>query len=246
MNIILIYFAIKYKGDWNEIYKALEVKERVSLNDLKALEKKISNEEFKAITILDLDYPERLKKAYKPPFVIFYEGNKELLKGNLTLLTGDATNETLFKKIKDNSYEILQNKVCLTTMRKGVDEEVYKISIKHKIPTIFIAMDGLNNVTKASKLKMSNDTLKISEFPNNTNVNKKRIHARNRIIAALSDQLVLYSSYKNSGLMNLVNQFLNLGKDIYCFSDFGNDEEGNSDLIKQGAYLITSYKDLNK
>jgi len=69
MNIILIYFSIKYKGDWDKIYKALEDKEKVSLSEIQELENELKNYKWKIGTILDQDYPKRLKEAYKPPFV---------------------------------------------------------------------------------------------------------------------------------------------------------------------------------
>ncbi|NQZ29304.1 MAG: hypothetical protein HRT98_02855 [Mycoplasmatales bacterium] len=64
MNIILIWFAIKYKGDWDKIYQALEEKEKISLRELKDLEAKMKKQDINAITILDLGYPNQLKKAY--------------------------------------------------------------------------------------------------------------------------------------------------------------------------------------
>ena len=65
MNIILIYFSIKYKGDWDKIYKALEEKEKVSLEEITKTEENIKSNNWNIITIIDRDYPEKLKTAYK-------------------------------------------------------------------------------------------------------------------------------------------------------------------------------------
>ena len=71
MNVILIYFARKYKGDWDKIYEALEKKEKVSISEIKETEKWISETKLRIVTILDVDYPRKLKQAYKPPFVLW-------------------------------------------------------------------------------------------------------------------------------------------------------------------------------
>ena len=64
MNIILIYFSIKFKGDWDKIYKALEDKEKVTLKEITELEELIKKEKWNIITIIDKEYPEPLKQSY--------------------------------------------------------------------------------------------------------------------------------------------------------------------------------------
>ncbi len=57
--------------------------------------------------------------------------------------------------------------------------------------------------------------------------------------------LILFSSLKDGPINHLITNFLNLGKEIYCFPGDGSKQDGNSELIKQGANLITSIKDIN-
>ena len=96
MNIILIYFAIKYKGYFHDIYNAIKKKEFIPIDELEIIKNKIENGEIRAITIIDDEYPESLKLINNPPFVLFYEGNKELLKNdNKMILTGDFDNENI-------------------------------------------------------------------------------------------------------------------------------------------------------
>jgi DNA processing protein len=95
------------------------------------------------------------------------------------------------------------------------------------------------------KVKNLENNLLISEFPPKTNITKDRIMSRNRIMGCIAEQLVLINSEKNGKLMHLVSAFLNLGKEVYCYPGDGENNDGNSDLIKQGANLITSIKDIN-
>ncbi len=243
MNIILIYFAIKYKGDWDAIYKALEDKEKVTLKQLRILEKSINEGKVNAITILDMDYPNQLKKAYKPPFVLFYEGNKKNLEEKFICLTGNKLKQKN-KKWIDESIDAVNSKYNLITpLQKGVDEYVYK-NTKRK--TCLVLASGLNIESYAIPINdINKDTIIISEYPKDVNVNKTRTRARNRIIAAMSDSLVLFSSNKKSSLMNLVSNILNQGKEVYCFPGTDKEEDGNTELIKQGANLITKISEID-
>ena len=76
MEDILIYFAIKYEGDWDKIYSAINKKEKVEQKDL---EETLAKNTSKCITLISDNYPQKLKTIYKPPFVLFYKGNIDLL-----------------------------------------------------------------------------------------------------------------------------------------------------------------------
>lgn len=69
MRDILIYFDVKYCGNWVEIYNAISKKEKAEPNEII----KIANEELKKydiITMIDDNYPDKYKSMYKPPFLI--------------------------------------------------------------------------------------------------------------------------------------------------------------------------------
>ena len=109
---------------------------------------------------------------------------------------------------------------------------------------IFVSCNGLDNPYFAKNINVDNNSLLISEYPNGVNINKKRLKERNRIVAAISDALIVFSSKKESGIMNLVTNFLNQGKEIYCYPGLQNENDGNNILIKDGANLITSIDDI--
>ena len=241
MNIILIYFAIKYKGNWDDIYDALEKKERVSPEEITALEKKIREERWKFITILDKNYPENLKQAYKPPFVIWYKGNIKLLEKNVICVTGnDVTNETK-ERINKFIPELLKTSSLIVSMYyEGVDREIEKLIKKDAIYVLASGLDQAN-----PKIIDKKESLFITEYPKGTKLSKLRCKERNRLTASFGNMLILFSSLKNGPINHLITNFLNLGKEVYCFPGDGSSKDGNSELIKQGANLITSIKDIN-
>lgn len=240
MNIILIYFSIKYKGDWDKIYRALEDKEKVTLNEINELEERIKKEKWNLITIIDKDYPEQLKQAYKPPFVIWLKGNGKLLANRFIALTGNQSDEFSAGRIEKFVPEINKSHSIVTASYKGIDQDILS---HNKEGSLYILANGINEPYVNSNVK--DIDLLISEYPPETGLSKDRLRNRNRIIAAFAKSLVLFTSKKNGPINNLITNFLNLGKEVYCFPGDGSEEDGNSELIKQGANLITGIKDIS-
>lgn len=247
MKEILIYFSIKYKGYFHDIYNAIKKKEIVPYEELEEIQRKIESNEIKAISIVDDDYPESLKFINNPPFVIFYEGNLELLKRKKIMLTGDFSNQNIDKFINDSVEEISKNHVLISNLTKGLDEKIFDLFLKRKKDIILISPNGLLNpyffYENLNNLDNLDNILLLSEFPNNSIINKRRLIMRNRLAIGLSLSLIIASSYKNSKIQSLVNFALEQGKDIYCFPGTQSLEDGNNLLISEGAKMITSIQD---
>ncbi|WP_026389726.1 hypothetical protein [[Acholeplasma] multilocale] len=60
MDWVLLFFTLKYNGDWEKIYKALEAKEKIEPVDLEEIKKTYSGN-FLAIT--NPLYPNHLKHS---------------------------------------------------------------------------------------------------------------------------------------------------------------------------------------
>ena len=237
MNTILLYFSIKYKGDWDAIFSALENKEHVSLKEIQTLEKELKNKKYSYITILDSNYPNKLKAAYKPPFVIWYEGDIKMLNNMLLCLSGEEVTDIDKNRIDKFLPEVHKNHRLVMGHFKGLSDYL----IKKSQEMIQICAQGINTIKRDI---YSKNTLFISEYPYDTKPKKDHFANRNRIISSFCESLILFNSRKQSGINSLINSFLNQGKDIYCFPGDGSSEDGNSELIKTGANLITSIQDI--
>lgn len=109
-NILLAY-CLKHNNNWDRILQAIEHHEGISDEDW---------EEYDAfqvnfITMLDTEYPERLRHRYKPPFVLYYDGDIDVLKrikddNDLIFLHGDnifnIPRENLITITDDNCVDI--------------------------------------------------------------------------------------------------------------------------------------------
>ena len=107
MEEILVYFSLKYQGDFMKILEALQKKEIVTKEERK---KALESVECCYTTIISEDYPYALQDIKCPPFVLFYKGNLELLNNDLVNIVNDGigceTNQTLIDSIQQNGLVI--------------------------------------------------------------------------------------------------------------------------------------------
>lgn len=70
MRDLLIHLNDKYKGDWNQIYTALNSRHFDSIDEVKKNAQRLKKEK-DYITVVDDDYPaEKYRGVTKPPLVI--------------------------------------------------------------------------------------------------------------------------------------------------------------------------------
>ena len=67
MRDILLYFAVKYHGNFNDMYHALKNKEEVPTEEIMKCK---AGTKHKFVTTTDSNYPEIFKTIYNPPLVL--------------------------------------------------------------------------------------------------------------------------------------------------------------------------------
>lgn len=73
MRGILAFFAKKYEGDWEEIFQAIQRKEKVDKESVETFEEYLQANGVEYVSMIDDNYPECLKRSYMPPFALFYK-----------------------------------------------------------------------------------------------------------------------------------------------------------------------------
>ena len=138
--------------------------------------------------------------------------------------------------------------IIVSGLAKGIDSIAHKSCLNNGGKTIAVLGNGLNVIYP----KENNDLYKeisekgiiISEYPPNTPPDKENFPNRNRIISALSEGVVVIESKEKSGTMNTVSHALENGKQVFCVPERINYGSGCNKLIKEGAKLIESAKDI--
>lgn len=237
----ILYYAVKYQGDWERMGMAIKSNEGYQEVNIKE----------KYITIFDKEYPMAFRKLRFPPWILFYRGNLSYLNYPCAGIIG-ARNCSEQAIIDTNIVaNKLKEKYCIVSgLAKGIDAAAHRASLDRA--TIGIIGCGIDRIypyaNKELFYKMYQDHLILSEYPMKVAPYAKNFPWRNRLIAALSDFLIVIEATMKSGTMITVNEMLELSKPVYCLPKAFNDVNypGCNYLISQGAYILAGEKDLEE
>ncbi|MBN4083430.1 DNA processing protein [Mycoplasma sp. CSL10137] len=237
MNDIILYFAIKYKNDYKLIMNAIKNNEKIDKNNEKEYLKILEQNGINFLTILDDNYPKNLYYLKEPLICLFYKGNINLLNtSNKIYIINEIWNTTTNKYLLNNYKTIINDAVITTCDYAKTERKIVDYFKNNKGRIIHFAQKGLDSYNFINFNSLNE--LVISIYPPNTHPKIRHFYETNNIASLISDKFLSFSMQKNSKTNNLINCFLNYGKEINCFP--GVDiEDGNNQLIKSGAKLVT-------
>lgn len=244
----LIYLSLKYKGDYTSISSAIRLREEVDSNTVDLV---VKNLKCKVTTILDPDYPASLQSAIRPPFVIYYRGNLELIQ-DLDRTIGfvgsrDASSETL-QYCENLSRELAEDGyVIVSGLARGVDTAALKGALKYG-KAVAVLGNGINHYypsenEELQKIIGSNGLL-LSEYPPNLTPTTHQFPDRNRLIAAIANAMVIGNADLHSGTMITATFAMSYGRDVGCLPSLPGKNSGCNALIKDGALLVETKEDV--
>ena len=213
----------------------------------------MQKENIKILTIEDKAYPQILKTIYDYPVSIFIKGNEKILNMPAIGIVGCRESTSYGKKVAQYfAYHLSKRNISIISgLAKGIDSQSHIGAIKAKGITIGVIGNGLDMVYPKENQYLYDKIIEengaiISEYPIGTKPEKMNFPARNRIISGMSKGILVIEAKKKSGTLITVDFALEQGRDVYVVP--GNIDEMNSvgtnDLIKQGAQIVTSYRDI--
>lgn len=245
---ILIALSLKYKGDWEGIYEAINEKDIEGLDNFA---NEIDNLKCKTVTILDPGYPEILKQIYRPPFVIYYYGNFNLLNSianNVSVVGTRNPSEYGAKITTEIVKKIAQKYVVVSGMAKGIDSISHHACIDGGGSTIAVLGSGIDycypSENKNLYEEIKNNHLVMSEYPGDVKPNKLNFPMRNRIIAGLGKALLITEAKEQSGTSITAHYALEFGRIIMAVPTRVGEGSACNQLIRSGAILVESGDDV--
>lgn len=245
---LVLYFSLKYEGDFQKIYEAVMSKEKVDEKLKKELMEKLK---CKYVTIFSEDYPEMLKQINCPPFVLFYYGDLKLLDTVTVAVEGTVNPTDYGKKATEKVVNELISKqyTVVSGLGLGVNAIAHDVSIKNNGKTIAILGSGIDNCYPKENINLYNEIksnhLLLSEYPFNKLATRQNLMFRSRLISGLSKTVVLTEVEIKSPKVVTAGYALEQSKDIYCVpTSIDNEKNGCNDLIKNGANVYEKIDDL--
>lgn len=201
----------------------------------------------------DKAFPSRLKVIADSPSLLYFKGNGELNATRTVGIVGTRKATDYGKEVVDQlcadlaSVEI----VTISGLAYGIDIHAHRSSLKHQIPTFGVLAGGLDKiypaVHKSTCEQMLTEGGILSENPLGTKPEAHLFPARNRIIAGLSDALIVIEAAEKGGALITADIAYTYNKDVFAVP--GNItnaySKGCHDLItSQRAIPYTKIKDL--
>lgn len=253
MRNILIALNVKYQGNWMDIRNAISRKERILKEDINKYVSQVKNN---CLTLIDDDFPDCLKKTFQPPFVIYYKGNPDILRSRdkrLAVVGTRHPTEDGKKSVKLILNDLLKAKKDISIvsgMAKGIDSLAQRVFMENKCRVISVLGSGINICYPEENKDIyeycqKDEGLVISEYPNDCPPKSENFPMRNRLIACISDTVMIGEGKEQSGTKITVNYALEGGKTIICIpTRVFSEMDLCNNLIRDGAYICASYLDI--
>ncbi|GIW65857.1 MAG: DNA processing protein DprA [Candidatus Parcubacteria bacterium] len=236
-------------------FKLLEDKNNIGGINLDLERRELENLKVKILKFKDAEYPNSLKNIDNPPLGLYLLGNIDLIKNpNLSLAIVGTRKPSNYGTLITNKFASQLSELGITIisgLAYGIDTFAHKSTFNNEGKTIAVLGEGIGIALKSDKGNLikkilENNGLIISEFSPFTTALPYHFPLRNRIIAALSDGVLIIEAPINSGSLITANYSLKFGKEIFVIpGEITNKNfEGSHNLIKQGAKLVTSIDDI--
>lgn len=235
-----------------------------NLNQEEKIDKYIKYMQEKNIQIIsyyDKTYPQQLKNLYDAPIVIYAIGNCRILnsKNKIAVIGARKASNYGINIARQIGIFLSKNNIhTISGLALGFDVNSHLGVLKENSlnsasgRAIAVIGNGLDNIYPYQNKEIAEKIINsggciISEYIIGTKPLKNNFPARNRIISALADKLIVVEAEnEKSGTMITVDFSLELGKEIYVVPGNINSKMsvGTNKLIKDGAKIITEFNDI--
>jgi DNA processing protein len=199
------------------------------------------------------NYPKRLVHFDDAPLLLYYKGNADLNSTRIVGIVGTRKPTEYGRKHCERIVQELKayNAVILSGLAYGIDATAHRKALFSSMDTIGVVAHGLDRIYPHKHRKLAERMVEqgglLSEFPSRTEPVPGNFPARNRIIAALADAIVVVETANSGGSMITANMANAYQKDVFAVpgSLESPSSEGCNQLIKtHRASLLTSASDI--
>lgn len=201
-----------------------------------------------------MEFPNKLKIIKNAPEKLYAIGDVNLLYQDSFAIVGTRNPTEYGEKVSKNfSKEIaLRDIPIVSGMAKGIDEIAHQSALECQGKTIAVLGCGLEYYFKYGENKtlfqkiIENGGLILSEYELEEVSSKEKFPKRNRIIAALSDGVLVVEAAFRSGSSITARYANEYEKKVFCIPGRIDSKKsvGTNILIKNGAILTSSIEDV--
>lgn len=205
------------------------------------------------LSFADENYPASLLQLFDPPIVLLGWGQPLVTHARHLAVVGSRRMTSYGRRITNELIAGLASSdvVIVSGLALGIDGEAHRAALANGLVTWAVLGSGFGHLypPQHKELALSiveNGGTLLSEYWPDTKPEPHHFPARNRIIAALADAVLVVEADQKSGSLITVDHALDLGRDIWAVpgnvtSRFS---RGTNNLLRHGATLIASSEDI--
>lgn len=204
------------------------------------------------ITVDDIEYPERLKNIPDSPYFLYYKGclpsddlpSLAVIGARNCSIYGQEITYCFCKVLAEKGIQIISG------MARGIDGYAHKGALDGAGYTCGVLGFGMDICYPKEHIRLKKEIEEkgglISEYSLGTPGLSRNFPARNRLIAGISDAVLVIEAAKKSGTLITVNYALEQGKMVYAVPGRIGDRlsEGCNEIIRDGGKIVISPEDI--
>jgi len=202
---------------------------------------------------LDDDYPFRLKQCADSPLVFYYKGSARLNPLRVVALVGTRKATAYGREACRQIVEALApyQVLVISGLAYGIDTCSHRDALENGLETVGVLGHGLDRLYPAANKALAEKMLRqgglLTDFPSGTKPDRENFPRRNRIIAGLSDAVIVVEGAREGGALITADIANSYSRDVFSVPGRWGDvfSEGCNHLVSNNkAALIQSPQDL--
>jgi len=197
------------------------------------------------------EYPEKLRQLADPPPLLYAAGDISLLQKRAVAVVGARSASSYGRRVTSSFAKgLARHLVVVSGMALGIDGEAHTAALAAGGKSIGVLGCGLDVVYPSGNAHlfaaMREKGLLVSEYPLGTPPDPFRFPARNRIIAGLSEAVLVVEAARRSGSLITAQMALDIGREVFAVP--GQVDSAKSAgchwLLQEGARIALSADDM--
>ena len=216
------------------------------LTEAETVQKRLDTLNARALFYTDADYPSRLKTLYDSPAMLYSLGNADLNAPRTVSLVGTRQATDYGRRITDEIITAMKpyNALIVSGLAYGIDIAAHRASLGQGLPTVGVMASGLDVIYPSVHQKTAQEMTVLggllTENRPGTKPDAHLFPARNRIIAGLSDAVIVVEAAAKGGALITAEYANNYHREVFAVPGQLNQafSAGCNKLIRQNKAQI--------
>ncbi len=182
----------------------------------------IETRKIRPLFIRDPLYPQRLLNCYDPPILLYYNGCADLNPSRSVAIVGTRKNTEYGRTQTENMIRDLASygSLVVSGLAFGIDAVAHRTALEEQLPTIGVLAHGLDMIYPHQHRALSKSIQEkgglLTEFRCQTLPDKHHFPSRNRIVAGMSDAVIVMETGIRGGSMITAELANNYNRDVFA------------------------------